>query len=219
MTDSENVPIPGGRDVRATLDHGAIESDGDGGSELPPNACVVACPPHPQHGGHRGDQRLEAVSTAVADGGVDCLRFDYGEWDEGYGELADTDNALAWAFDRYAEVGLFGYSFGGCLALVAAADREDLSGVAALAPAPRLNPDVDAVAALDDIECPIRIVHGTRDTTTDSESLVERAREIQANRPPETITEVAADHFFIGQVERVGKTIGEWFLDRFRSER
>ena len=213
MTDSKTVLVPGGRDVRATFDR----AEGD----TRPSACVVACPPHPQHGGHRGDQRLEAVSAAVRDRGVDCLRFDYGDWDEGYGERADADNALAWAFDRYASVGLFGYSFGGCLALVAAAGREDLSGVAALAPAPQINPDVDAVAALADVACPVRIVYGTRDTTTDWESVVERARGLKAGRPSGaiTLTEVSADHFFIGQTDAIGETIGEWLGERIRSSR
>jgi len=76
---SDTVLIPGGRDVRATLDTAA--SDGSRA-----DAVVVACPPHPQQRGHRGDERLAAVSEAPADRGIDCLRFDYGDWDEGYGE-------------------------------------------------------------------------------------------------------------------------------------
>ncbi|MFB6303693.1 MAG: alpha/beta hydrolase, partial [Haloferacaceae archaeon] len=67
---SEPVLVPGGRDVRATLDR---TGDAD--------AAVVACPPHPQHGGHRGDERLVAVAERLTDAGVDCLRIDYGPWD------------------------------------------------------------------------------------------------------------------------------------------
>ncbi len=109
MTD---VLVPGGRDVRATLDR-AGDVDSTEGVAASADACVVACPPHPQHRGHRGDERLRAVSAALTGGGVDCLRFDYGDWDEGYGERADARNAVAWARDRYDRVGLFGFSFGG----------------------------------------------------------------------------------------------------------
>ena len=112
MTDT--VLIPGGRDVRATLDIAA--SDGTRS-----DAVVVACPPHPRHGGHRGDERLVAVGDALAARGIDCLRFDYGAYDEGYGECTDADNAIGWALKRYDRVGIFGYSFGGTVALVTAA--------------------------------------------------------------------------------------------------
>ena len=85
---SETVLLPGARDVRATLD--TPEAD----------ACVVACPPHPQMGGKRTDRRLQAVSDHLAPD-VACLRFDYGAWDEGRGEVADCRNALAWAREEY----------------------------------------------------------------------------------------------------------------------
>ncbi|MUW15666.1 alpha/beta hydrolase, partial [Halorubrum sp. CBA1125] len=145
---SETVLIPGGRDVRASLDLAASD---DGGSDAVAgagsDAVVVACPPHPRQGGHRGDERLVAASDALAARGIDCLRFDYGEWDEGYGETTDADAAVGWAAERYDRVGLFGFSFGGTVALVTAAARPELAGVCALAPTARLNPDADAVAA------------------------------------------------------------------------
>ncbi|MFC6753781.1 alpha/beta hydrolase, partial [Halorubrum tibetense] len=117
---SDTVLVPGGRDVRATLDVAESEHDTDASTA---DAIVVACPPHPQHRGHRGDERLVAVSDALTARGIDCLRFDYGPWDEGYGECADADNAVGWALDRYDRVGLFGFSFGGTVALVTAAGR------------------------------------------------------------------------------------------------
>jgi len=58
---SEELPIPGARDVQATLDS---PDDAD------PDAVVVACPPHPQFGGHRGDARLTAVSEALVEAGA-----------------------------------------------------------------------------------------------------------------------------------------------------
>ncbi|MFC5279567.1 alpha/beta hydrolase [Halorubrum rubrum] len=200
MTDT--VPIPGGRDVRATLDTAA--SDG-----ARSDAVVVACPPHPRHGGHRGDERLTAVSDALAARGVDCLRFDYGAYDEGIGECTDADDAVGWALDRYDVVGLFGYSFGGTVALVAAVSRPELAGVCALAPTDRLAPEVDAVAALDDLaarKASVRIVYASRDSTADWEPVVERARGLDLE-----VVAVDADHFLVGRAGDAAEPVAEAF--------
>ena len=190
---SEAVLVPSDRDVRGTLD----SPDGD--------RCVVACPPHPEMGGSRTDARLEAVSDALE---CACLRFDYGAWDGGRGELGDARDALAWARANYERVGLFGYSFGGCLAVVAAA-RESAAGtppdrVVALSPAARLSADVDAVAAVDDVECPIAVVYGERDTTVEAGAVADRVRA----RGGEVRT-LPADHHFVGQTAKAGGTVAE----------
>jgi len=180
---SEAVLIPSARDVRGTLDAPDRE------------ACVVACPPHPEHGGSRSNSLLGALSDAVD---CACLRFDYGEFDEGRGELADTRDALAWARDRYTSVSLFGYSFGGCLALVAAAreswEAHPPTAVGALAPAVRLTADIDAVEAVPAIDCPVGMVYGERDTTVEAASVADAVRDHGGH-----VETSAADHFFVGQ--------------------
>lgn len=198
MTDS--ILIPGGRDVRATLD---VADEGDEAS------VVVACPPHPEHGGHRGDVRLQAVSDGLVDRGIDCLRFDYGSWDDGYGESTDADNAVGWALDRYDRVGLFGFSFGGCIALVTAAERPELAGVCALAPPARLHPDVDATEALATIadrETPTLLVFATRDTTADWQPVAD-----DADRFGLDTIELKADHFFVGRESEMARPIVDFF--------
>ncbi|MWV63248.1 alpha/beta hydrolase [Halorubrum sp. JWXQ-INN 858] len=203
---NETVLVPGGRDVRATLDRARTETGG-----VDADAVVVACPPHPQQRGHRGDERLVAVSDALVDRGIDCLRFDYGPWDDGYGECTDADNAVGWALERYDRVGLFGFSFGGCVALVTAAIRPELAAVCSLAPAARLNPDADAVDALDRLRVPARVVYGTRDTTADWRPVVERARE----RGVETVG-IEADHFFVGRAGDVAAEAVGFLAPRLR---
>lgn len=211
---SETLPIPGARDVQATLD------SPDEGAD----AVVVACPPHPQHRGHRGDGRLTAVSEYLVDhgsaerdsagdrttsGNIACLRFDYGDWDEGHGELEDARNALRWADERYDRIGIFGFSFGGAIAALAAATtRVDLRAVSLLAPASKLAADLDAAAALPDIDAPVQVVYGTRDTTADWEPLVARARELDL-----AVVELSADHFFVGQQGKVAAAAGEFLVD------
>ena len=217
---SDTVLIPGGRDVRATLDTAASDADasdgarGDSGDTTRADAVVVACPPHPQQRGHRGDKRLVAASEALTDRGVDCLRLDYGDWDEGYGETTDADAAVGWALDHYDRVGLFGFSFGGTVALVAAASRPELAGVCALAPTARLNPDVDAVAALEDLVdrgVPTRVLYATRDSTADWKPVVERAEESGI----ETVA-FESDHFFLGRSGGVGEAVAAFLAPRLR---
>jgi len=191
--DGKSVLVPGGRDVRATLD--APEGA----------ACVVACPPHPEMGGSRSDARLRAVSDALAPAA--CLRFDYGPWDEGCGELTDAGNALAWARGRYDRVGLLGFSFGGAVALLAAAEAAPDS-VSALAPAARLPAGLDAVDALGAIDCPTQVVYGERDTTADWEPVVERARELGHR-----VDALPADHFFVGQERKVADRVAAFHRD------
>jgi alpha/beta superfamily hydrolase len=186
---SKPVLVPGGRAVTGRLD--APDAD----------SVVVACPPHPQHGGSRSDPRLRAVSDAVVPA-VACLRFDYGEWDEGVGERIDAENALAWARERYDRVGVFGYSFGAGVALQAAAQATpDACSV--------LAPPADAVDSLDECDCPVQVVVGKRDTTVDWEPVVRRARDLG-----HTVETLPADHSFAGQFDRLGSAVGTFLSDR-----
>lgn len=219
----DTVFLPGGRDARGTLDVASGGDDGVAGSRVDgseSDACVVACPPHPQHGGHRGDGRLEAVSAALGDRGTDCLRFDYGAWDGGRGEREDALRAVAWAGERYDRVGLFGYSVGGAVAVSAAARGADVTVVAALAPPARLGSarddadappntggGVDAVADLASIpdSIPVGIFYGARDDVATVGPVVAAARERGA-----AITEFDSDHLFVGWERGVAETIADF---------
>ncbi|MFB6093916.1 MAG: alpha/beta hydrolase [Halanaeroarchaeum sp.] len=207
MTDGREDPIliPGNRRVAATLDEPAGDTE----------ACVVACPPHPQFGGNRTDRRLTAVAEALTERGVAVLRIDYGDWDDGRGEREDVRNALRWADERYDRVGLYGFSFGGGMAALAAASTDvDLCGVALLAPAAQVAADLDPDETLSAIRAPVRLVVGERDTTADWEPFREAAERIGAS-----VATLAADHFFVGQSETFAAAVGEFLSERCRPAR
>ncbi|WP_248895462.1 dienelactone hydrolase family protein [Haloplanus halobius] len=195
---TERVRLPGGRDVRASLDR-----DGDSNAD----AVVVACPPHPQHGGTRHDSRLGAVSDALPPR-IDCLRFDYGPWDEGRGERADARTACAWAADRYARVGLCGYSFGGGVAITAAAETENPAAVAALAPVSRLPDGSDIASAVAHIDAPLWVGVGTRDETVEAETVAAAARERGGS-----VATFEASHAFVGQERDIGERVAAFVTD------
>ncbi|GAA0226936.1 alpha/beta hydrolase [Haladaptatus pallidirubidus] len=193
---SNKVVVPGARNVRATLNAPEGETD----------EIVVACPPHPQFNGNRRDNRLVALGEYLTDHGIACLRFDYGDWDEGYGEREDARNALQWGKERYDFVGIFGFSFGGGVAALAGAD-EGAEVIGLLAPASRLADDLDAVEVLDEINVPLKILYATRDDTANWEPLVERAEELGFE-----VEGFSADHFFVGQEQKVARRLGEFFV-------
>ncbi|ADQ66534.1 alpha/beta hydrolase [Halogeometricum borinquense DSM 11551] len=203
---TETVLIPGGRDVRGTLDAADDGiNDCSEGDKTSTDTVVIACPPHPQHRGHRGDDRLVAVSEELNRRGIDCLRFDYGAWDEGYGERADTLRAVEWASEQYDRVALFGFSFGGAMALLAAVEGADAAAVSALAPAHKLADDLDVVAAFPEIPVPVQVVYGTRDDVADAERVAARAREFE-----QSVVALEADHFFVGQHGKVAETVSDF---------
>lgn len=182
----DRVVVPGGRDVRGTL-------DGDG------QACVVAAPPHPEYGGSRTDRRLLAVSDALTDGGIACLRVDFGPWDEGRAERRDVANAVGWARERYDRVGLFGHSFGATVGLLAAQETEP-DAVSALAP------DALASDALLGVTCPVQIVYGRDDETVEWQPVVERARD-----RGHLVSGVRDGHWFAAEMDRVTDLVGTFF--------
>ncbi|WP_435184469.1 alpha/beta hydrolase [Halobellus sp. EA9] len=216
---SETVFLPGGRDARGTLDVAADAAP----DAAQPARCVVACPPHPQHGGTRSDGRLTAVSDELNGRDVDCLRFDYGPWDGGRGERTDAANAVAWARERYDRVSLFGFSFGAAVALSAAGRGDDVDAVAALAPPARLGSaradaetdpgigGVDVVADLSEIPADVRVgvFYGALDDVAAVGPVVDFARERGFD-----VTEFAADHFFVGQERTVARAIAAFLLER-----
>ncbi|QSG15907.1 alpha/beta hydrolase [Halapricum desulfuricans] len=197
---ADRVPIPGGRDVRATL---------DGPADAP--ALVVACPPHPQMGGSRTDSRLTAVADTLATRSIATLRFDYGTWDEGYGEVSDAVAACRWARERYDRVGLFGYSFGGGVAILAAPEAKP-DALSALAPAATIG-DRDVAAAVADVVVPMQVLVGDRDETVAWRSVFEAARERSA-----TVECVDGDHFFVGQRDRIARTVASWLASELEAE-
>ena len=195
----ETVLVPGARDVEATLDVP------EGGA----TACVVTCPPHPQHRGHRGDDRLVAVAEYLVERGVAALRFDYGDWDGGLGEREDVRNAVRWASKRYEDVGMFGFSFGGSVAALAAASVDtELCAVSLLAPTAELEAGLNAADALVDVTAPLQVVYATRDTTADWEPVVAAARDLDYE-----VVELDADHFFVGRTHHVVEAVGPFLAD------
>ena len=119
--------------------------------EVPPPLAAVICHPHPLFGGTLHNKVAHTLARTLCAGGAVSLRFNFrgvgaseGTHDGGTGETADALAAAAWLRTRYphAQLVLAGFSFGGAIAIRAAAvlepawlisvapavDRVDLAG-------------------------------------------------------------------------------------------
>lgn len=101
-----------------------------------PDAPVII--PLPGHGGNRGD--LLGITKQLWEAGFTCLLFDYQtainanqpESTLGFRETADTLQAIEWVATTYPGIGigLLGYSMGGAVAILAAAEDRRVGAVA-----------------------------------------------------------------------------------------
>ncbi len=150
-------------------------------------------------GGSRADARLRAVSEALTDREIDCLRIAYRDRATA---LRDVERALEWAQTRYERVGLFGYSFGGRVAVtVASAPPAPIACVSAAAPA------VDEPVSRT-IDGPLQVITGDRDRTV--ESVPDWLTAAATNR--ETFP---TGHGFAGVLDALGTAVGRFVAQTF----
>ena len=109
-------------------------------------ATVVICHPHPVHGGTMNNKVVTTLVRAFGELGLRTLRFNFrgvgasaGEYAQGVGETEDVLAVLSWVRERRPtdEIWLAGFSFGGYVALRAAA-QFPLARLIAVAPAVHL---------------------------------------------------------------------------------
>lgn len=203
---SHTVLFSGGRDARGHLD--TTETT----DEHTVDSCVIACPPHPQHGGHYTDKRLRAVSDQLSPE-IDCLRIAYGSWDYGHGEYADVTNAVEWARNRYDKYGLFGYSFGAALAIGVATASTCVDCVSALAPPQSIDDGsvIETTTAIHRTNTPTQLIYGTQDEIVTVDPIVEMLQQ-HTSRDECDIRSFPTDHSFQSSLDEVSIAVGA-FVD------
>jgi uncharacterized protein len=173
---------------------------------------AVICHANPQMQGTMRSPLLLAIrdSLAVLEWGV--LRFNYrgvgtseGEFGGGSGEVADALGALNAARSEISgPIVLIGWSFGGAIAVRAAAQDGAVSACVAIAPAVEAT-DLSAAGELG-LSAPILVVCGANDDTVSPESCRMWADASQA----EYVEIPAANHFFWAKYEALTATIARW---------
>lgn len=180
---------------------------GDG----PPRVGVI-CHPHPVYGGTMTNKVVHTLAKAFLELGVAAIRFNYrgvgasaGAYDEGRGETLDTLAVVRWARERWpgAKLWLGGFSFGGAVALRAAA-QVDPERLVTVAPAIQ-RVDVSKVAAP---RCPWLIVQGDQDELVNVQEVQAWAQSLE--RRPELEVLPGVEHFFHGRLTDLRNTVVSW---------
>jgi uncharacterized protein len=200
------IPGPAGT-LEALLDEPTTASS--------PESVAVVCHPHPLHGGTMTNKVVYSLAKAFNEAGAVAVRFNYrgvgastGTYGEGNGETADAQAVLDWAAQRWpgAKLWLGGFSFGGAVAIRAAATR-DVTRLVAVAPAiRRVSVDEGSLP-----QCPWLIVQGDRDELVDPSDIQQWAQQLP--EAPRLVMLPGVEHFFHGRLNDLRQTVVRWLTD------
>ena len=193
---------------------GQLESILESPADAPPLGGAVCCHPHPLYGGTLTNKVTHTLARAFLAVGFAALRFNFrgvgasqGEYSDGIGETQDAGAALSWMRDRYPAFPIFlaGFSFGGAVALGAAAG-EDLAALVTVAPA------VGRVAVPDGTpKCPWLVIQGSADELVPLDDTIHWLNGLEPG--PELAVLNEADHFFHGRLIELRELVVD-FLGR-----
>jgi alpha/beta superfamily hydrolase len=173
---------------------------------------AVICHPHPVYGGTMTNKVVHMLAKSFNELGVPAIRFNFrgvgrsdGAFDDGRGETLDALAVIRAAQERFAGSTLWlgGFSFGGAVALKAAAQVQP-ERIVTVAPAIKR---VD-LTRIPMPSVPWLLVQG------DNDELV-NAQEVQAwaatlTPPPQVAVLAGVDHFFHGRLNDLRDTVVQW---------
>lgn len=174
-----------------------------------PGRFGVVCHPHPLHGGTLDNKVVYTLARACVELGVPSIRFNFrgvgaseGHYDEGRGETADTLAVIAYGRERWpgASLWLGGFSFGGAVAVRAAAQAEPERLVTVAPGITRV-----AMEGVASPACPWLIVQGDADDVIAPAAVLTWA-ERQALAPAVRLLP-GAGHFFHGRLHELREIV------------
>ena len=170
-----------------------------------PGRFGVVCHPHPLYGGTLDNKVVYTLARAFVELGVPAIRFNFrgvgasaGSYDEGRGETEDALAVIAYGRERWpgAALWLAGFSFGGAVAVRAAAHAQPAATGAVAPGVTRVAMDGDASPA-----CPWLIVQGDADDVIEPAAVLEWASSPVAAARRRVLP--GAGHFFHGRLHEL----------------
>jgi alpha/beta superfamily hydrolase len=184
-----------------------------------PAAFLVACHPHPLHGGTMENKVVTTLARSARDLGVPTIRFNFrgvgaseGSFDDGRGETEDALTAVAHGRALWPDALLWlaGFSFGGAVAL-RASTRSGVGKVdRLLTVAPALGSHYPAPDQIQVPACPWLIVQGGADEVVDPRLAVEWAARLEPS--PRVALLPGVGHFFHGKLNELQQRATQFFL-------
>ena len=165
----------------------------------------VVCHPHPLFGGTLDNKVVYTIARSFHDLALPTIRFNFrgvgkshGSFADGVGETEDMLAVIAAGREKWpgAALWLAGFSFGGAVALRAAASTAP-ERLVLVAPAIKRVPLTDVPAPA----CPWLIVHGDADDTVPHQEVLDWAA--QQPRPPQIALLPGVSHFFHGKLQEL----------------
>ena len=155
--------------------------------------------------------------------GFPVLRFNFrgtglsaGSHDEGRGEIADVETALAWLKREFALPIIFaGFSFGSATGLRAACPDPQVEALISIGTPVRAEGRLYSYDFLRDCIKPKLFVSGDRDQYGPHEAL---ERLVAQAAEPKELVFVPGDHFFAGHVTEMRMTIESWLHELLQVE-
>ena len=199
---------------------GRLEALLNAGSPTATHAGLV-CHPHPLGGGTMHNKVVFHAMKALHSFGFPVLRFNFrgtglsaGRHDEGRGEVADVQAALAWLKDEFSLPIIFaGFSFGAATGLRAACPDPNVSAVISLGTPVEADGRLFSFTFLRECAKPKLFVSGDQDQYGPHDALEKVVA--QAADPKELIF-VPGDHFFAGHLAEMRMTIERWLHEALR---
>jgi len=182
-----------------------------------PSLTAVVCHPHPLFGGTMHNKVVFQTAKALQQYGIPVLRFNFrgvgwseGIHDKGRGEEEDVRAALDYLATEFPgrPILVAGFSFGSVVGLRAGCADARVAELIGLG----LPADDSDFSFLGACPKPKLIVQGGNDqfgTRKNVESVFATISE-----PKRLVIVEGADHFFTGQLEKVGAAIGDWLTER-----
>jgi uncharacterized protein len=187
-----------------------IETPAD--SDAPPAAFGVICHPHPLHAGTMDNKVVWTLARAFQELGAPTIRFNFrsvgassGSHAGGPGEVEDALAVIAHGQARWpqARLWLAGFSFGGVIAIRAAAAAHPTRLVTVAPGITRLE-----VGDAPPPTCPWLIVQGDADDVVPAEAVIAWARTLSP--APQLAVLHGAGHFFHGRINELRDTVLEF---------
>ena len=193
---------------------GRLEALLNAGMDTATHAALV-CHPHPLGGGTMHNKVVFQTMKALNSFGFPVLRFNFrgtglsgGKHDEGRGEIADVEAALAWLKRECGLPIIFaGFSFGSATGLRAACPHPDVKALISIGTPVQAEGRIYSFSFLRECHKPKLFVSGDHDQYGPHDAL--EAIVAQAADPKELVF-VPGDHFFAGHLDELRMTIESW---------
>jgi uncharacterized protein len=196
---------------------GRLEALLNAGSPTATHAGLV-CHPHPLAGGTMHNKVVFHAMKALYSFGFPVLRFNFrgaglsaGRHDEGRGEVADVQAALAWLKDAFALPIIFaGFSFGAATGLRAACTDPDVRALISLGTPVEVDGRLFRFTFLRECAKPKLFVSGDHDQYGPRAAL---AKVVAQAADPKELVFVPGDHFFAGHLAEMRMTMERWLRE------